>query len=129
MSDLQDGLAADSSATDQPAAGQNQHRSAREAIADLRLQRIEKLQSESLEKPDALTANLGAASGALLRIAVLLEDTIEDALTNTNPPERLARLITTIETYLKVMRQVDRFAQLDQRHDSGRQDGGPGKPR
>ena len=93
-----------------------------DAMAGKRLQRIEQLQSQALANPDPLAANLGAANGALMRIGFRLEEALEGALAKVpSPTERFDRLVPAIETYLKVMRQVDRFSQLEQRLSAGSQ--------
>ena len=112
----------------EPASGSDQQ--LEPSNADLRLQRLEDFQREALLKPDSLAANLGAANGALMRMGYRLEEAIEGALEKVaSSAERFERLVPPIEMYLKVMRQVDRFAQLDQRIQSSRQGGGPAKPR
>lgn len=84
--------------------------------SEVRLHRIDELQMQSLQQEDPLQANLGAANGALLRFGYRMEQAIEDVLQQSaNPLERFERLAPAIDMYLKVMRQVDRFAQLDQR--------------
>ena len=131
MSDLNVGSPADVPAPDRGSLGGHDHHVDQEkATADLRLQKIEQLQSESVAKSDPLEANLGAASGGLLRMGYRLEQAIEGALVNLPSPfERFERLVPAIDMYLKVMRQADRFVQLGQRHRSSGQAGGPSKPR
>lgn len=86
------------------------------STASLRMRRIQDLQAQALAKADPLEANLGAANGALLRLAFRMEQAIEGSLADfADPVTRIERLTPAIETYLKLMRQADRFAQLDQR--------------
>ena len=109
---------------------EQQQSSANESTALLRIRRIEDLQAEALANPDALQATLGAANGALMRMGFRLEEAIEGTLANiADPVARFERLAPAIDSYLKVMRQVDRFAQLDQRLASVRQAGIAPKPR
>jgi hypothetical protein len=111
--------------------GQSERRTtADESATVLRLRRIEDLQANALAKADPLEASLGAANGALLRVGMRLEENIERAWASmTDPADRFVRIAPTIESLLKVMRQVDRLAQLDQRLNSARQTGNTLKAR
>jgi hypothetical protein len=103
---------------------------AQESAASLRNRRIDDLQLEALAKEDALEANLGAANGGLLRTGFRLEEALEGAMANSaDLLSEMERLAPLLDCYLKVMRQVDRFAQLDQRLAATRQTGNPAKPR
>ena len=55
-------------------------------------------------------------NSGLMRVALCLEETIEQAM-GTGPPnlERLQRVLPAIDTHLRVTRQVDRFAQIELR--------------
>ena len=83
---------------------------------DARLSRVLDYQTSSLQKEDALEANLGSINSGLMRVALWLDETIEQAM-GSGPPnvERLARILPTIDTHLRVTRQVDRFAQIELR--------------
>jgi hypothetical protein len=95
----------------------------------LRKQRIEDFQNDALAASDPLQANLGAINGALMRMSYHMETALEAALiTITDPVDRFARLGPAIDAYLKVTRQIDRFAQLDNRLSSP-QDASASKPR
>ncbi len=73
-------------------------------------------QTKSLEKTDALEANLGSINSGLMRIAVSLDETIEQAIeSGPRTLERVQRILPAIETHLRVARQIDRFAQIDVR--------------
>ena len=100
------------------------------STGNLRIHRIEQLQAEALAEPDALQANLGAFNAGLMRIGFRLEEAIEGASAQiTDPLARFERLAPAIDSLLKVMRQVDRFAQLDQRLASAQQSRKTPKPR
>jgi hypothetical protein len=59
---------------------------------------------------------LGSVNSGLMRIGLWLDDTIGRAMSDGSPTlERMHRVLPAIETYLRVMRQVDRFAQLELR--------------
>ena len=70
--------------------------------------------AESLEKPDALRANLGSLNSGLMHVALNLDTTIVQALeSGPRTIERLQKILPAIETHLRVTRQVDRFAQIE----------------
>lgn len=83
---------------------------------DARLSRVLDYQVSSLAKHDPLEANLGSINSGLMRVALWLDETIEEAM-ESGPPnvERLARILPAIDTHLRVTRQVDRFAQIELR--------------
>lgn len=83
---------------------------------DARLSRVLDHQANSLEKDDPLEANLGSINSGLMRVALWLDETIEQAM-ESGPPnvERLSRILPAIDTHLRVTRQVDRFAQIELR--------------
>lgn len=83
---------------------------------DARLSRVLDYQASSLEKDDPLEANLGSINSGLMRVALWLDETIEQAM-ESGPPnvERLSRILPAIDTHLRVTRQVDRFAQIELR--------------
>jgi hypothetical protein len=85
-------------------------------VAALRLARIQEYLVESLQQLDALEANLGAAAADLMSLGCQLKVAIEESLAETpHALERFQRLQPAISEYLKVARQIDRYAQLDQR--------------
>ena len=89
---------------------------------DARLSRVLDYQVSSLEKDDPLEANLGSINSGLMRVALWLDETIEQAM-ESGPPnvERLSRILPAIDTHLRVTRQVDRFAQIELRAVEARQ--------
>ena len=97
-------------------------------VSRLRLERIREYLVESLEQPNALRANVGAISSDLMLMGVRLKEAIDEGLADgSNPLGRFEQLMPAIEGYLKVIRQIDRLAQLD-RHLSEAQ-AGPERPR
>jgi hypothetical protein len=86
------------------------------SISSLRAARIDDYQRQALTHGDALKACLGGANGAMLRMGHKLEQFLEEAfetLGRSARPEDLARILPALDTHLKVMRQVDRLANLD----------------
>ena len=83
---------------------------------DARLSRVLDYQASSLQKDDPLEANLGSINSGLMRLALWLDETIEQAM-ESGPPnvERLSRILPAIDTHLRVTRQVDRFANIELR--------------
>jgi len=83
---------------------------------DVRLSRVLDYQASSLDKEDPLEANLGSINSGLMRIALWLDETIEQTVRSGAPnAERLTRILPAIDTHLRLTRQVDRFAQLELR--------------
>ncbi len=81
-----------------------------------RLTRITDYLADALEKEDALGTNLGSINSGLMRLALWLEETIEQDIENGPPnPERIERILPALETQLRLTRQIDRFAQLELR--------------
>lgn len=88
---------------------------------DARLSRVLDYQASSLEKDDPLAANLGSINSGLMRIALWIDQTIEQTM-ESGPPsvERLNQLLPAIETQLRLTRQVDRFAHIELRANEAR---------
>jgi hypothetical protein len=85
-------------------------------IREARLSCVMNYQAKSLEKTDALEANLGSLNSGLIRIGVSLDETIQQALESSpRTLESVQRLLPAIETHLRLTRQVDRFAQIEVR--------------
>ena len=85
-------------------------------IREARLSCVMDYQAKSLEKTDALEANLGSINSGLMRIAVSLDEMIEQALeSGPRTLESVQRILPAIETHLRLARQVDRFAQIEVR--------------
>ena len=81
---------------------------------EARLSRVRDYQATSLAKADALEANLGSINSGLMRVALWLDETIEQTLEcGPRSIERLKGLLPAIDTHLRVARQVDRFAHIE----------------
>lgn len=95
---------------------------------DARLSRVLDYQARSLEKDDPLEANLGSINSGLMRTALWLDEAIEQAL-QIGPPniKRLPEISPAIETYLRVARQIDRFANIERQASEARKPRGAGK--
>jgi hypothetical protein len=88
---------------------------------DKRLSRVLDYQANALAKKDALEANLGSLNSGLMRMSLWLDEAIEQAMGMGQPNvERLEQILPAIETHLRVMRQVDRFAQIELRANQSR---------
>ncbi|HEV3343907.1 MAG TPA: hypothetical protein VG125_26270 [Pirellulales bacterium] len=79
-----------------------------------RLDRIAAYRAASLVKRNPLHASVGSTNAGLMCINAYLEDTLVQALAaGPSSPEHLQKLQPTIDTYLRVTRQIDRFTQLE----------------
>lgn len=111
------------------------------SVHDARLSRVLDYLAHSLAKHDPLEANLGSINSGLMRMALWLDESVEQAMASGPPDvERLSRVLPAIDTHLRVTRQVDRFTQIvlravearkpqhtDRARDPLRRDG-PGSP-
>ena len=88
---------------------------------DRRVQRLEELTAEALDEPDALRANVRAATAQLLDIGYQLGDEIKTRhdLGLTKPKAKRDGA-GAINTLMLVHRQVTRYVQLDQQWASER---------
>ncbi len=87
-----------------------------EAATDLRLRRIMDYRQEVLAKADALEANLGAVNSELMSIGYRLHQAIEAAMeVAPGALDDFQKLMPAIDNYLRIAKQIDRFAQLDLR--------------
>jgi hypothetical protein len=88
----------------------------REEPTDARLGRIIEYLQSSLDKQDALQANLNAANADLMAIAYKLAAAIKTAMA-TGPAslEAYEELGPAISSLLRIHKQVERFSQLDKR--------------
>ena len=81
--------------------------------ADIREQRIADYVAESLANDDPFEANLGVVNADLMLIAHRFRHVLEGALQES--PETLAEMtefMLGLDSYLRVVKQVDRFSQL-----------------
>jgi hypothetical protein len=83
----------------------------KEVTTDLRLARILDYEAESLAKPVALEACVGLSNGTLMQIGCRLADVINATTAGLNI-ENFSRVQPMMDTYLRVMRQVDRYSHL-----------------
>ena len=73
-------------------------------------------QAQAARRLDLLAANLGMLAGDLMLLAHMMGEQVQAALVDGGAsPAADSRLARTIETYLRFVRQVDRFAQLERR--------------
>jgi len=82
------------------------------ATPDIRLARILDYQAQSLAKPDPLEACLGSSNGSLMEIGCRLAEVINAGMVGLDMA-KLPQVQPALDTYLRVLRQVDRFAQLE----------------
>ena len=81
-----------------------------------RFRRVLDYQARALAKENELESNVASINCGLLRMALRLEEMIDSTMASTPVSlERMQRVYQAIETYLKVTRQIDRFAQFEQR--------------
>ncbi len=80
-----------------------------------RLKRIDDCLANALRQQDPLQANLGTAGSDLMRISHRLQQVIERGLSKDDRTEYLDKLTPTIDLQLRVLRQIDRLARLQQR--------------
>jgi hypothetical protein len=88
---------------------------------DRRAQRLEELKVEALDEPDALRANVRAATAQLLDIGYQFGDEIKAGLDfGLTKPKAKRDGAGAINTLLLVHRQITRYVQLDQQWASER---------
>jgi hypothetical protein len=94
---------------------------------DSRLQCIDRYERHVTSSKNALVANLGAMNCALMRTSAILDSSINESVLGGKLSRDQFREVTdTIDTQLKVTRQVTRFAQLaDQIDARDAKKGGP----
>ena len=82
--------------------------------AEQRLALVQAYQTEALARKDALAANLGVIAGDVMGFAHALAATVQASLARGLAAQetRTAALADT-ELYLKMVRQIDRLAQLE----------------
>jgi hypothetical protein len=86
------------------------------------LSRIEEYRTDSLLKPHNLQACLGATTAGLLKLGHYLELRIIRALeTAPDAAGRIPQIMPTLETHLRLTRQIDRYAQMELRVEEAQQ--------
>ena len=106
-----------------PSAPAEEPQAASSTLTQQRLQRLDDFERSAVELPDPLQSVLRGAQADLQRIGYQLGHSLTAALqTDADPTVTQAKdLVPAIETLLKVSRQADRFANLEQRQIENRQ--------
>lgn len=79
-----------------------------------RLDRISDYQASALAKEDPLQANLGSINSGLMGIAVQMDVVIQRMWSGkTESIERIQKTLPALDAYLRVARQIDRYAQIE----------------
>lgn len=89
-----------------------------EAFTDeaLRLARIDEYRHEALQEDDSLESSLGGFMGGLMKISVRYEQNMIKGLElHAGPIHDSPELNRSANTYLNLLRQIDRFANLKAR--------------
>lgn len=86
------------------------HQAAEDTSA-ARLRKVSEYESTALARRNPLKAVLGTVNSDLMRMALQLGASINRSL--AHHPETIAGVLPSIETHLKVARQIDRLAQLE----------------
>jgi len=108
----------------------DQQRESVQSITERRLQQVEQFQTEALENPDPLNASLLAFSGALMRMGLRMEASLEQALAkHPMSAGHSSRVRLALESYLKCLRQADRYVQLGRPRPATQPASKPSKPR
>lgn len=83
-------------------------------LVTLQRQNAEKLLRQSLRMSDPLQGAIGAQSSQLVMLGNHLHAALDEALAEANDPlEKFNKLLPSIEAFLKINRQFDRFARLN----------------
>ncbi|MCA9125153.1 MAG: hypothetical protein KDB11_33490 [Planctomycetales bacterium] len=79
-----------------------------------RLQRLQDLMQDAITEPNPLQSNLRATAGDVLALAYRLQQAISTGVEHAAADvAQFEKLVPSIELYLKLTRQADRFAQID----------------
>ncbi len=79
-----------------------------------RLEMIHRFQAEAMKRADPLAANLGVLSGDLMLFAFRISEAVEPVLTASVTSEgKFGAFAQQAEMYLRVVRQLDRLAQIE----------------
>lgn len=84
-------------------------------IDELRAEKLNEIQLDALKVRNPLQSALKGAAGDLLFLAHKMKQAIVTALNEPEGASQFDKVTPTIELFLKVSRQADRFAQIDQR--------------
>lgn len=78
-----------------------------------RLGLIQALQCRALKRTDPLAANIEMFTGDLMQFAYQMRESLEETLVKgTASPQGSRQWERKVDTYLKVMRQIDRLTQI-----------------
>lgn len=81
-----------------------------------RLNRVLEYEAHALKQSNPLESNLGSINSGLMQMALHLEETILAAMAQTGGRiERLNPVLPALDAHLRLTRQVDRYAQMEQR--------------
>lgn len=106
----------DSASTDEALMGNGGENTNREAPADSRIRRIMDYLQVSLEREDALQANLNAANADLMMIGYRLASAIKANMASSPASlDSYVEFMPALNNLLRLNKQVDRFSTLDDR--------------
>lgn len=94
------------------AAADSNPESIEDRLRGQRLELIQKFQEEALERQNPLAANLAVINGDLMTMAFRLKQSIEKTSVKSDSAS-FRQIAQQTEAYLKCVRQIDRFAQID----------------
>lgn len=83
-----------------------------------RLERVDDYEAAGTAKPDPLDACIAIVNADLIRIAIEYGRTIRESLSHEATGESFRRRELNLNNYLRLTRQIDRFAHLDQKADA-----------
>ena len=90
-------------------------------LDEVRLHRAFDYLKSTLQESDPLDANLGSTNSGLIRMSLGFERSLLSKLEDGSPDVgQLIQILPAIETHLRMMRQVERFAQLKLRIEQAR---------
>ncbi len=82
-----------------------------EETSAARMQKVREYELKALSRKNSLKAVLGTVNSDLMRIALQLGESIARSLAHN--PETMTGVLPSIETQLRLTRQIDRLAQLE----------------
>lgn len=83
-------------------------------VVELQRRNVEKLLRRALKMADPLQGAIGVQSSQLLSLGNHLHSALNEALANAEDPlDKFNKLLPSIEAFLKINRQFDRFARLN----------------
>jgi hypothetical protein len=83
-------------------------------LTELQRRNVEKLLRRALKMSDPLQGAIGVQSSQLVMLGNHLHAALDEALANAEDPlDKFNKLLPSIEAFLKINRQFDRFARLN----------------